>query len=411
MIKYTHASHLRIFHSEEVFSLELIFYIVIQCIVILSSGVFLTTLSNKSLKATTKILGLSQLPMIVVLGFAPWTVANTPIHINLYFSQLACLSLFFIFTAQYIQHKEVKLSLFSGIIPFLVLLFLKSQPYYLTFVYNSILLTGLFIGLTILILICLKKLEFGTFYTVFLVMQVLALVFSALNLNDWTFMGSLLLLTIAILLCAVHIYRELSHFFTTATTENNYYKNQFEAAVEKEVKNRTFYMEHSRNKILEMNRTDHLTKLLNRKSILADVEDLILDKNVSRFVLFVFDIDFFKKINDTQGHSKGDACLKNLASILKTNSTENDLLGRFGGDEFIVALPMLGYKEGLTYGENLMSQIEANSNPKFTISMGMSVYPWDGETYKQLFEIADKGLYLAKEEGRNQIGYTGYIRP
>ena len=86
------------------------------------------------------------------------------------------------------------------------------------------------------------------------------------------------------------------------------------------------------------------------------------------------------------------------------------MIGRFGGDEFILALPMLGYKESIAYGERLMEQIYMNTSPRFSISMGLSVYPWDGETYKQLFEVADKGLYLAKEDGRNRIGYKGYIK-
>lgn len=382
----------------------------VQLLIMLSAGLFLTTLIHKTLKGSIRALGLSRLPLCTLLGFAPWLIMHTPTYVNLYFSEIACLLLFSIYTSKNLQRKDIYFTLLSAILPLLLLIVLSSQPDYMTFFYNSALVTGISIAFSLMMLFTLKQLKFDRFYTGYLALQVIALILTAININDWTLLAAVIVLIISDLACLIHIYREMNHFYSTVHHEANYYKEHFEVAVEKEVKKRTFYMEHSKNKVLELNRTDHLTKLLNRKAVLADIEDLILDKQTQKFVMFVFDIDYFKKINDTHGHTTGDVCLKTLAAIMKNNASENDLLGRFGGDEFIIALPNLGYKEGLAFGQRFMEQVYQNTNPRFTLSMGMSVYPWDGETYKQLFEIADKGLYLAKEEGRNRIGYKGYIR-
>lgn len=384
--------------------------LIFQFIVILASGIFLTTFTHKSLKPSTKLLGLSQWVYPVILGFSPWLLTHTPDYVDLFFSTLTGLIVLIVLTLQFYQKEEAHLTVFAALLPLLVLAFLKSQPSFLNFFYNSFLLTGISIALGLLALFYVRRLNLGRFFIIFFSLQIAALIITAVNFNDVTLLAAASILAAAGLLNTVFTYQEINRFYSTVHHEASYYKDQFEDAVEKEVKKRTFYMELSKEKMVEMNRTDHLTRLLNRKSILADIESLILDKNTTKFVLFVFDIDYFKKINDTMGHVTGDVCLKNLASILKANSRDYDLLGRYGGDEFLVALPMVGYKEGLAYAQKLMEQIYINSNPRFTISMGMSVYPWDGETYKQLFEVADKGLYLAKEEGRNRIGYKGYIK-
>lgn len=392
-------------------SFTIILSLTSQLLIMLSSGLFLTTLLHKKLKPSIRALGLSQIPLCMLMGTAPWLLESTPTFVNLYFSELACLFLVSIYTSKTLQEKEIYFTIISVIIPILLLFTLKSQPNYLMFFYNSALVTGVSIGFALLALFTLRQLNFDKFYMLYLSIQTIALVLTVINLNDITLLSALIALILADLICLWHINKEMNHFYETVHHEASYYKQNFEAAVEKEVKMRTFYMENSKNKILELNRTDHLTKLLNRKAILSDVEELILDKQTTKFVLFVFDIDYFKKINDSQGHTTGDVCLRTLSAIMKSSAREADLLGRFGGDEFIVVLPNLGFKEGLAYGQKLMELVYQNTSPKFTISMGMSVYPWDGETYKQLFEIADKGLYQAKAEGRNRIGYKGYIRP
>lgn len=381
-----------------------------QLLVIVSAGLFFSAYTHKSLSPEIKIIGLSQLSTVVILGFSSFLLTNTPIFINLFYALLSGLVMLCFLSVQLHKNEYVHLTVFSALVPVFFFFFILNQPYLLTFFYNNILLTIVSLALGSLAIFYIRKLALNRFFTLYWILQLIALVLVSLNLSDWTLWSSLGVLIVATILGIYMITNDINTFYQTVHHEANYYKDQFEEAVEKEVKKRTFYVEMSKERMVEQNRTDHLTKLLNRKSILADIENLILDRNTNKFVLFIFDIDFFKQINDKLGHATGDKSLKNLAAIIKSCARDTDLAGRYGGDEFLVALPMMGYKEGMAFGERLLETVRKESDPKITISLGMSVYPWDGENYKTLFETADKGLYQAKAEGRNQIGYKGYIK-
>lgn len=123
----------------------------------------------------------------------------------------------------------------------------------------------------------------------------------------------------------------------------------------------------------------------------------------------MFDIDKFKGINDTYGHIIGDKCLKSLALTASTSVRKTDIVGRYGGDEFIIILPQSGPADALKIGEQFRKNIEKSKNPHFTVSIGVATYPWDGDDMTALIESADKGLYHSKENGRNQISYTGNV--
>jgi diguanylate cyclase (GGDEF)-like protein len=119
----------------------------------------------------------------------------------------------------------------------------------------------------------------------------------------------------------------------------------------------------------------------------------------------MFDIDNFKTINDSLGHVTGDLCLKNLAVIASNNIREVDFLGRYGGDEFIIVLPSLSENEAKFVAERFKNKVNENSNPKFTVSIGIATYPRDGQTVKELISVADKGLYKSKSKGKNSISH------
>ncbi len=390
--------------------MSIILSLLIQCAVISSAGLFCSAYTHKSLSPEMKIIGLSQLSPVILLGFSGLFLTNTPIFIKLFYTILSSLMMLCILSLQLPKKESVHLTLLSTLIPVIIFIFIKTQPYLLTFYYNNILLTAVAIFLGGLAIFYVKKLALNRFFTVYWLMQFVAFVCVSINMNEWVLWISLGVIIASTLLGLYMITQDINQFYQTVHHEASYYKDQFEEAVEKEVKKRTFYVEMSKERMVELNRTDHLTKLLNRKSILADIDSLILDRNTTKFVLFIFDIDYFKQINDKLGHAKGDKCLKNLAAIIKNCIRDTDLAGRYGGDEFLLALPMMGYKEGIAFGERLLETVYKESEPRITISLGMSVYPWDGEDYKALFETADKGLYQAKAEGRNRIGYKGYIK-
>ena len=153
---------------------------------------------------------------------------------------------------------------------------------------------------------------------------------------------------------------------------------------------------------------DVLTEIPNR---LAYDERLKLElanfrRNQRPFVLVVWDIDFFKKVNDNYGHAAGDQVLKLVASILKKNMRETDFIARYGGEEFVSILPETDLK-GAQLSTDKLRELIATSNFHFreegvnvTVSAGFAEIK-NNEEAEALFVRADKALYKAKESGRN----------
>lgn len=174
-------------------------------------------------------------------------------------------------------------------------------------------------------------------------------------------------------------------------------------SLNKEVKKRVFEIERSNERLLEISKTDMLTKTYNKITILSIIEKLISSKKVGVFSILMFDIDNFKIINDSMGHVTGDKCLKSLAAIASGNIREEDYIGRYGGDEFIIVLPTLAENEARFVAERFRKKVYEMSNPRFTISIGIATYPYDGQTVHDLISAADKGLYKAKSKGKNAV--------
>lgn len=130
-----------------------------------------------------------------------------------------------------------------------------------------------------------------------------------------------------------------------------------------------------------------------------------------KFSLIMIDIDFFKKFNDTYGHQAGDAVLRGVAHTLKKNVRSSDVVCRYGGEEMAIILKDTDYNQAYIAADKICKtiaekpfKIAANTEKQVTISLGVSTYPENGETTQEMIEFADKGLYAAKENGRNQVG-------
>lgn len=159
--------------------------------------------------------------------------------------------------------------------------------------------------------------------------------------------------------------------------------------------------------------TDSMTGLYNHRFF---QEQMVLQiENCKRynaqFSLILIDIDFFKKFNDNYGHQAGDAVLKQVAELLKKSVRHADIVARYGGEEMTIILPNTDFEHGLSVAEKICAKVAETPfhlNPKLTknvtISLGVATFPQHGESPTELIEYSDKGLYKAKENGRNQVG-------
>jgi diguanylate cyclase (GGDEF)-like protein len=128
------------------------------------------------------------------------------------------------------------------------------------------------------------------------------------------------------------------------------------------------------------------------------------------FALLVIDCDNFKPINDRYGHAFGDIFLQEFSRLLNENKRDEDILSRYGGDEFTLILPECDLKCALAVAHKIVKAIEEykllttdGSYVGITASIGISVYPDHAKTEKELFLIADSMMYKAKEEGKNAV--------
>lgn len=158
---------------------------------------------------------------------------------------------------------------------------------------------------------------------------------------------------------------------------------------------------------------DLLTGVSNRVFFLQRFESEIRRTENYRqpLAFLMFDIDKFKKINDTFGHSAGDVVLKKLAEIVQKNTRSSELVGRYGGDEFMVLMTSVTMDSVIAYANHLLEKISSteimipsNDTPiHLTISGGLAMFPTDGQSTTELLHAADHALYEAKRKGGNRI--------
>lgn len=156
--------------------------------------------------------------------------------------------------------------------------------------------------------------------------------------------------------------------------------------------------------------TDLLTELNNKMATERKIKEYI-QSSQGQGLLFVFDIDNFKKINDTRGHAFGDEVLRNIGHRLRTEFRSSDIVGRAGGDEFILFLKDIRddeiMKKEADRVAGLFKDFKVGQYTKYSVtaSIGCAVYPRDADSFEDLYKAADKGLYKAKQRGKNQLAF------
>jgi diguanylate cyclase (GGDEF)-like protein len=171
--------------------------------------------------------------------------------------------------------------------------------------------------------------------------------------------------------------------------------------------------------LLESNRrlellsiTDGLTRLHNHRHFQDELARAFEESQRYQrpLSLVIVDLDFFKKVNDTHGHAVGDEVLKAVAKIFRESIRSTDLAARYGGEEFALMLPETNLSDGIAFAEKIRSTIETTAIPTqagpltATVSIGVATVPHTRiHSAKELVVAADKALYRAKRNGRNQV--------
>ncbi len=158
----------------------------------------------------------------------------------------------------------------------------------------------------------------------------------------------------------------------------------------------------------EMAVSDSLTGLFVRRYFMAKFQEEIHRAERYKKVLSVVmaDLDRFKRINDTYGHTAGDRVLRAVGQFLQKNIRDVDILARYGGEEFVILLPEADKYEAYTVSERLrqgFSELKFDGLPPLTISLGIASYPQDGRDLEVLIKQADAAMYAAKQTGRNKV--------
>jgi len=171
----------------------------------------------------------------------------------------------------------------------------------------------------------------------------------------------------------------------------------------------------------ELSTRDDLTGLFNRRHFFDNLEKEVQRARRYRrtFSLLLLDLDDFKGYNDTHGHLKGDEALKEVARLLLASTRRADIVARFGGEEFVVLLPEINAQGATVVAEKIRTAVESypfagrHTQPggQLTVTLGLATYPTNSEEGLELVDLADRALYLGKQQGGNRVCSAPGPRP
>ncbi|WP_152055289.1 sensor domain-containing diguanylate cyclase [Aliarcobacter butzleri] len=185
--------------------------------------------------------------------------------------------------------------------------------------------------------------------------------------------------------------------------------NSYQNSLEDKVKQRTEELLAKNEELLKLSITDNLTKLYNRVKLDKSLQDEInrSQRYNTNFSIILLDIDYFKKVNDNFGHQIGDEVLIESAQVLSKNIRNVDILGRWGGEEFLVICPETKIEDAIKVASHINAAIKLHKFTTYpntvTISLGVATFSKYIKNVDDIILNADKALYQAKEEGRDKV--------
>lgn len=228
------------------------------------------------------------------------------------------------------------------------------------------------------------------------------------NMNNVLVIGGTLIVLAFILSLVLSIWiKKKFYLYEKKIIRKNTKLKELNELLEKKVKERTIKLEASNTKLDRLAKTDALTQIHNRYFFMEclDAEVKRYYRYYSVFSLIMFDLDYFKQINDTYGHQKGDEILIEVSRLVKQSLRDSDSLFRFGGEEFMVILPHTQLNEAYEIADRMRLLIEKSDfglQTPTTISVGVVAFT-DGDSVDSVISKVDTLLYHSKDEGRNSI--------
>jgi diguanylate cyclase (GGDEF)-like protein len=172
-----------------------------------------------------------------------------------------------------------------------------------------------------------------------------------------------------------------------------------------------------KSRLISRAETDQLTGFLNKISTSMKINEILREYPGDEGVLLLLDLDDFKKLNDTYGHQAGDNFLREFTSKLFLESRSNNVLGRIGGEEFVVYVSKKKDSDGsledlaIEVAQGILEycrEVRLDNQPdkEFTCSVGVALYPQDGTSYMELYKKADSAMYEVKRNGKNNYAFA-----
>ena len=204
-----------------------------------------------------------------------------------------------------------------------------------------------------------------------------------------------------LLTLATSIDKEISDFKEDVKKENDEIQN---------LRKKVAFLESEVKQLSKEVKTDYLTNIANKKAIMEEIkkQESKYKRDKTDYSIVFFDIDHFKQINDTYGHEAGDTILRSLGMLFKRYTRDIDIIGRYGGEEFVAVLPDKDKKSAFHFAEKIRSIIQntkfmyKNTRIDVTISGGVAQRS-ETNSSDEIIKLADKRLYFAKRNGRNKV--------